>query len=188
MKLIQKDIKTGSNSKEPAEWQTAYYDYLYNFASYKVDDKELIKDLIQDTFLAAIQSRKSFQQKSSEITWLTAILKYKIYKNYRGRGKNTLVYISSLNLKDLSVCTTEDDKKLIDLFTDPLDLKDFEREIKAFIGTLPEKWQLVYNLKYFYNESAPVICEKLNLSESNYWVISHRLKTALREWYLTKWN
>jgi RNA polymerase sigma factor (sigma-70 family) len=186
MKLMQSNIKT-TTVKEPSEWQSAYYDFLYEFASYKVADKELIKDLIQDTFLAAIQSRENFRQNSSEITWLTAILKYKIYTSYRGKGKNNVVYIDSLKLKDLNTYTTENDKKLIDFYTDPMDLEKFENGVKAYISTLPKKWQMVYKLKYLFDASTPVICEKLALSESNYWVISHRLRSALRNWYLTNW-
>jgi RNA polymerase sigma factor (sigma-70 family) len=173
--------------KEPAEWQTAYYDSLYDFASYKVDDKELIKDLIQDTFLAAIQSRENFRQNSSEITWLIAILKYKIYSSYRVRGKNNVVYIDSFKLKDLNNYTTEDDKKLIDIYTDPMDIEKFEKGINDYVGTLPKKWQMLYQLKYLSDASTTVIRKKLELSESNYWVISHRLRNALRSWYLTNW-
>jgi DNA-directed RNA polymerase specialized sigma subunit len=66
--------------------------------------------------------------------------------------------------------------------------KELDSSMKFFLSTLPEKWQQLYDLKYVYEEKSPEICEKLSISESNYWVMTHRLKISLQEWYLKHWN
>jgi len=52
-----------------------YTDDLLSWASYKVSDSELAKDLVQDTFLAAAEKISSFKGESSPKTWLFSILK-----------------------------------------------------------------------------------------------------------------
>jgi len=188
MNLTQKEMDSAPVLRGPAQWQSAYYNYLYNYAQYKVGDAELVKDLIQDTFLDAMEGLGNFKEKSKEITWLTAILKYKIYKNYKSRLRKPIIYLSIDCLSALNVLTTEDDQDLVDRFTDPLDSKKFGMAIEDFINTLPEKWRKVYLLKYRLNKSTNEILHVLNLTESNYWVINHRLKNSLKDWYLTEWN
>ena len=64
--------------KDWKPWTTENYNYLYHCALNKLDDTALIQDLIQDTFLVALENYDRFEQRSSELTWLTAILKHKI--------------------------------------------------------------------------------------------------------------
>jgi len=67
----------------PHNWVSAHADYLYSFAITRLNDEEQAKDLVQETFLAALQKVNNFEGKSSERTWLTAILKNKIIDVYR---------------------------------------------------------------------------------------------------------
>ena len=64
-------------------WVDKYSDFLFRFASLRVNDTKKVEDLVQETFLSALKSYKSFNQKSSEQTWLTSILKHKIIDHYR---------------------------------------------------------------------------------------------------------
>ena len=59
-------------------WITEYADYLFHFAHQRVDDVDLANDLVQDTFLSALESRDSFEGRSSELTW---ILKWSLRKH-----------------------------------------------------------------------------------------------------------
>ena len=43
-----------------------------------IDKKEIAEDLVQDTFVSALNSLKGFKGNSSEKTWMTTILKNKI--------------------------------------------------------------------------------------------------------------
>jgi DNA-directed RNA polymerase specialized sigma24 family protein len=43
------------NCKESKQPTTADYDYLYHYALKKLNDPALIEDLIQDTFLVALE-------------------------------------------------------------------------------------------------------------------------------------
>ena len=55
-----------------------YSDMLYQWAVYRVSDEKLAEDLVQDTFLAAIEGLEKFKGTSAIKTWLFGILNNKI--------------------------------------------------------------------------------------------------------------
>ena len=67
----------------PENWIDKYSDYLFNYTIVRVNDREVTNDLISETFLAALRSRKNFKGESTERTWLVSILKRKIIDDYR---------------------------------------------------------------------------------------------------------
>ena len=67
----------------PLEWLENHGDVLYRMALVRVGKPDLAEDLVQETLLAAWQARDSFAGKSSESTWLVAILKRKIIDHFR---------------------------------------------------------------------------------------------------------
>src|ERR1700712_5879991 len=70
----------------PHRWVELHADYMYKYAIARINDEELAKDLVQETFLGALERVGKFEGKSSERTWLTAILKNKIVDVYRKRS------------------------------------------------------------------------------------------------------
>ena len=68
---------------DPNQWIDLYSDYLFNFTISRVNDRDLAKDLVQDTFFAGLKSMKNFKGQASERTWLVSILKRKIIDYYR---------------------------------------------------------------------------------------------------------
>ena len=75
-----------SNLLNPRQWVAAHADYLYAYAITRINDEEQAKDLVQETFLAALEKVNNFEGKSSERTWLTAILRNKIIDVYRKKS------------------------------------------------------------------------------------------------------
>ncbi|WP_435413719.1 RNA polymerase sigma factor, partial [Psychroserpens mesophilus] len=67
----------------PNQWINLYSDYLFNYTITRVNDSEIAKDLVQDTFVAGLKSMKNFKGEASERTWLISILKRKIIDHYR---------------------------------------------------------------------------------------------------------
>ena len=67
----------------PNKWIDKYADYLFNYAVVRVNNSDLAKDLVQETFFAGLKSAKNFKGKASERTWLISILKRKVIDHYR---------------------------------------------------------------------------------------------------------
>jgi RNA polymerase sigma factor (sigma-70 family) len=64
-------------------WVYQYGDALFSWAISKTKNKELSEDLVQDTFIAALKSFESFENRSQPKTWLISILNNKIIDYYR---------------------------------------------------------------------------------------------------------
>ena len=69
------DSQTFTPAADGAAWLVEHGDALYRFARFRVGDRELAEDLVQDAFLAALESRDQFQGRASVRTWLMAILR-----------------------------------------------------------------------------------------------------------------
>ena len=72
----------------PKTWISLYADYLLNYAYFRVRNRELAEDLMQDTFISALKSQHTYNGTASEKTWLTAILKNKIIDYYLSINQN----------------------------------------------------------------------------------------------------
>ena len=181
----------------PHQWVSSHADYLYSFASVRLNDDEMAKDLVQETFLAALQKAGGFEGKSSERTWLTAILKNKIIDIYRKKS-------SGLKTAGVKEAETEQD----DFFEpndghwktehgprefgiedpDRLVNKEFDHVLKMCMQKMPVLWKAVFTMKHIDEEATDIICTELKLTASNFWVIIHRAKLSLRACLQKNWN
>lgn len=63
---------------------------LHAYAVRAVRDRELARDLVQDTLLAIVAGRDSFAGRSSLRTWAIGILTHKIMDSYRRRSSRAI--------------------------------------------------------------------------------------------------
>ena len=67
----------------PAQWPDRYGDELYRFALSRVSDDNAAEELVQDTFLSALDGLVAFRGEASKRTWVFVILRRKIIDHYR---------------------------------------------------------------------------------------------------------
>jgi len=174
-----------------SDWVDKYTSDLFSWASYKVSDTELAKDLVQDTFLAAAEKIDNFKGDSSPKTWLHSILNYKIIDYYRKKSRQP----ASLDNKTFSTFFNDDgewktEKKPKDWSEDDshlLDDHDFKEALQNCIEALPDKWNTCVKLKYLMNKKGDEICQELDITPTNFWQIMHRAKLNLRDCIETNW-
>lgn len=181
---------------EPDKWVNAYADYLYNYAATRISDDEQARDLVQETFLAGLNSMRNFAGKSSERTWLTAIMKNKIIDIYRKRssGLKTQELVNAEG--EVTDFFNEEDGHWrseyspqhfgIDSY-DPLADKEFNYILKNCMDKLPSLWLSVFTMKHLDDEPTDTVCAALKISTANYWVIIHRAKLNLRACLQKNW-
>ncbi len=75
---------------EPSTWVDAHGDRLFRYALSRIRDPRAAEDLIQETFLAAFKSRGKFKGESSELTWMTGILRNKIFEHLRRQSRGNV--------------------------------------------------------------------------------------------------
>ncbi|RYG31258.1 MAG: sigma-70 family RNA polymerase sigma factor [Chitinophagaceae bacterium] len=188
---------TNNHTIDPQHWVNRYADYLYSYAAFRIKDPDLARDLVQETFLAALERREKFEGRSSEKTWLTAILKNKVVDIYRSK--------SSGLCKD-SVAASVDaaaegffnpyDGHWNDQHSpaefgiesqDAVENKEFVKILEACMNRLPALWLSVFSMKHIDEETTNQICKELKISASNFWVIIHRTKVNLRSCLQKHW-
>ncbi len=159
-------------------------DYLLSFALSKLTDRELAKDLVQDTFVSALSNSDTFKGESSLRTWLTSILNRKIIDYWRKAETRYSDPFSHFFRSDKKVGDWIDDRRPMGR------IADFEQELMRneehnalldCIEQLPEKWKRILQSKYFLEKKADEISTEFAVTSSNMWVIIHRSKLVLRE-------
>jgi RNA polymerase sigma-70 factor (TIGR02943 family) len=181
----------------PDRWVDNYADYLYSYAITRINDEDLAKDLVQETFLAALERLGKFEGRSTERTWLTAILKYKVIDVYRKKS-------SGLNKKSIIESERPDQDEFFEAEDghwktqhqpqafgieqyDPLSQKEFNHILQKCLQKLPELWLSVFTMKHMDDAATEFICSELKVSSANFWVIIHRTKVNLRSCLQKNW-
>ncbi len=196
LNIEMENIQTEISQADPHQWVMKYADYLYGYALARVNDNELAKDLVQETFLAALEKVETFEGKSTEKTWLTSILRNKIIDIYR-RKSSALSNLHNHNGSEIehSFFRQEDGHWNIEARPsefgiseqDSIDNKEFHHILQRCLEKLPPLWYAVFTMKFMDDQRGVEICSELKVSSSNYWVILHRTKVNLRDCLQKNW-
>ena len=176
----------------PNNWIDLYSDYLFNYTITRVNDKVVAEDLVQDTFFAGLKSMKNFKGEASERTWLISILKRKIIDHYRktnskkGKAEIRITYNDN---------TESEGDWLEENVSDPFDKTAEDTMVNDELGDaifnclskLPKKQADVFRMKTIEGLETEAICNELNITASNLWVIIHRARTAMADCLKENW-
>ena len=174
------------------KWIDNYADYLFNYAVSRVNDSDIAKDLVQDTFFAGLKSAKNFQGKSTERTWLVSILKRKVIDYYRKINSKKGQAEVRMNFYDNGENEGNWIEERVPQSWDNKSEKNIENEelrvqIDSCIDNLPEKYAMVFRMKTIQGFETEEICKELEITASNLWVIIHRARTQLRKCMEDNW-
>ncbi len=180
---------TPSAHPDPERWVDEHGDCLFRFALTRVRNEAIAEDLVQDTLLAAVRTQERFGGRSSERSWLVAILKHKICDHFRKLGRET-------TFSDLEFFSDEHSDRFDgDNYwihaRGPSDWKsegeeamkraEFWQALHACLGRLPQRIAQVFMMREMDGVPSKEVCELMNISESNLWVMLHRARMALRQ-------
>lgn len=190
------DIGTGDASA----WPDEHGDALYRYARLRVGRRELAEDLVQETFLAALQSRGRFRGGATVRTWLISILRRKIVDHYR-RAPAPAPTSGPGRHEDDGALDPEargQADPVIGRFFDeaghwrkaPVSWKAPDRELEArefrdvldgCLGRLPGPLASAFILRELEELESAELCEVLGLSAGNLRIRLHRARLLLRE-------
>lgn len=187
-----------SRLSDPEQWVERYGDFLFKSAMLRLRDPAKAEDAVQDTFLAALKSGRSFAGRSTERTWLVGILKNKIADYYRKAGRETPFTDLDFYANEERACFVAEgpragtwlEERGPQVWPNPgegLDNEVFWQAFRDCSGKLPRKVAAVFNLRELDEVSSPEICRRLSISEPNLWVMLHRARMALRRCLEINW-
>jgi RNA polymerase sigma-70 factor (ECF subfamily) len=175
-------------------WVREYGPEMYRYARSKMSGQEVAEDVVQNTFIAALQSFSAFEGKSSPKTWLFSILKHKIMDYHREQYRKPVqvefnqggdfreddLFDESGSWRKESRPSAWDDNHL-------LDDHDFNAVLHDCLKRLPAKWYSAIQMKYLAGVDGDKISSELEVSPANFWQILHRAKLQLRVCLETNW-
>jgi RNA polymerase sigma-70 factor (ECF subfamily) len=173
-------------------WVKEFAGDLYQWAHYKTSTTAEAEDLVQDTFLAALEEMESFRGESTPKTWLFSILNHKIMDYYRKKvtqtGKTNETSTITMFFNEMGEWNAmarphdwqNDDANL-------LDDHQFQAILARCLEALPDKWSTCVKLKYLSDKSGEEICQEIGINTTNYWQIVHRAKLQLRNCVENEW-
>jgi RNA polymerase sigma-70 factor (TIGR02943 family) len=163
----------------------------------QVRDPLVAEDLVQETFLAAIKARDRFSGRSSERTWLVGILRHKIYDHLRrvcrerpvradpaaGHADKEAWNDSLLWAHEVAAECMEPSRRM--------ELAELRDALETALGKLPTRIAQVFQLYEVEERPNREVCDRLNISENNLWVMLHRARKQLQQeladwWYDVK--
>ncbi|MDM8543888.1 sigma-70 family RNA polymerase sigma factor [Desulfococcaceae bacterium HSG9] len=190
--IAAKNSASGSKP-DPETWVDQYGDYLYRFALMRIKDQAVAEDLVQETFLAALRGRDNFKGRSGVKTWLSSILKHKIVDYLRKKSRETVI-------TDIDMIT-----ETVDGFfhnngswkiqpkkwdTDPSKIyeqREFMDTLFNCLAKLPDRLSKVFMLREMEGHSTKEICNALQISSTNSWVMIYRARVFLRHCLEHSW-
>ena len=185
--------ENSSNAVNPQIWVEKYHDFLFRYALSRLREADLAEEIIQETFLAALHSQKYFRGMASEKTWLVSILRRKIYDHFRkvnrDRQLNAVHFMETIRIDVFESKRGAAVKSSI-WFFDPskaYEQKEFLKIIKDCLSELPGRLAQVFILREIIELSSQEICELMDISICNLYVMTHRARKRMGHNVQLKW-
>lgn len=171
---------------KPENWVDTYGDALYRYAMSRVRNPTVAEDLVQETFLAAIQAQQSYGGRSSELTWLTGILRHKTLDFFRKSSRAKEQPLDQEGTEDVDALFRPDGEWASPPGTWPSPQESLERDkfwstMQGCVAALPEAMRRSFVLREFDGLESNAVAEVLNITTNNLWVVLSRARLRLRE-------
>lgn len=137
-----------------------YFTYkakLLRFVQTRVNTSEDAEEILQDTFVASLESLRDFTGKSALYTFLCSIAKHKVIDFYRKKKIKAIVFSQiPENIRPLVSTLLKPE--------DEFDLMELKLQVKRVLAVIKPIYSQVLRLKYLEGFSVLEIAKKLVLS------------------------
>jgi RNA polymerase sigma-70 factor (ECF subfamily) len=174
-------------------WVDRHGDALYRWALIRLRHPEAAADVVQETFLAALDQRRRFEGRSSERTWLLGILKHKIGDVLRRRSRESPADGATPAARrpeggpfDRLGFWERGPRR----WGDPgsaLESAEFWEVFQGCLAALPEHLAETFLLRELEGRDGPEVCQALSISPESFWKRMHRARLLLRECLERRW-
>jgi len=149
------DLLKVNNERAFAILYNRYWDKLLEVAYVKLKLQVDAEEVLQQLFIQIWDSRHDIFLKYTFRTYISAALKYSIYRKIAERKRQQFVSIE----EEVNVDFADNSTQYM------LDFTQVREEIETLVVQLPEKCQMVYRLSRETEMTTRQISEKMNISE-----------------------
>lgn len=177
---------------DPETWLHEHGDSLYRFALQRTGDPAKSEDLVQDTLIAALQSRDRFSGNAQERTWLIGILKHKVIDHLRIRDREVATdFDAEPDLESEHFNARGRWQGTVPAWHDPdsaLQQDAFFSTLEQCIDALPQRAGEAFRLRELHGLDTDEICAALEIgTANNLFVILSRARMSLRDCLTEHW-
>lgn len=179
---------------DPDKWLDCHGNYLYRYALVRVREAAVAEDLLQETLLAAVGSCHSHAGRSSERTWLVGIMKHKVIDHFRRAARNAQFQLPP---EDDEIEWFEqsgpwrghwrEDQAPMTWPVQALESREFWETFEHCLSQLPPQMSIAFTLREIDGLTSTEICEILDITPNNLWVLLHRSRIKLRHLLEANW-
>ena len=189
-----------ASGSEVARWLKEHGDVVWYFALGRTRSQEAAEEVVQETFLAALQARGTFAGDSSERTWLLGIASHKVADHFRRirRASGVSGAAGALGAADgLSEDAVSEASAFSTMFTEKgmwaqpparwgLDASKAAEEaemlaaLRGCVELLPRSMGEAVWLRDLMALPADEVCKAMGITATNLWSRMHRARAALR--------
>jgi RNA polymerase sigma-70 factor (ECF subfamily) len=164
--------------KAAARLVAEHIDAVYGYArSRLVPRDDLVDDVVQDVFVAALNSLARFQGQSTLRAWLLGIARHKIVDVYRQRLRGALA------LDDLNAAGEEPRSADVPA-DDEIDRARAQAKARRVLERMPERYALMLLWRYWEQRSARDMAAAIGTTEKGVERMLARARTTFRELWM----
>ena len=163
--------------KAAARLVAAHIDAVYAYARHRLTPhSDLVDDVVQDVFVAALKSLAAFERQSSLRTWLLAIARHKIEDIYRQRLRAAV---------GLDPDSSGDEPIADEIPVDErIDSARAHARARRVLESMPERYALMLLWRYWEQRSARDVAAAIGTTEKSVERMLARARTKFRELWL----
>jgi RNA polymerase sigma-70 factor, ECF subfamily len=153
--ILRKDRKAA------AHFVAAHIDAVYAYARHRLTPREdLVEDVVQDVFLAALNGLATFQGQSSLRGWVIGIARHKVEDLYRRllRAPEAIEAIARDDEQQLSEAPALEER---------LDALRTREKARQILARIPERYGLVLLWRYWEQRSVREIASAIGTTEKS---------------------
>jgi RNA polymerase sigma-70 factor (ECF subfamily) len=163
-----------NDRKAAARFVAAHIDAVYAYARHRLTPRaDLVDDVVQDVFLAALNGLAAFQGQSSLRTWLIGIARHKIEDVYRQRLRLPEA------LEDVDVAG--EGLTAVAAFDDEIDTARARAKAQHVLTQMPERYGVILLWRYWEQRSTRDIAAATGTTEKSVERLLARARARFRE-------
>jgi RNA polymerase sigma-70 factor (TIGR02943 family) len=194
MNRSDKSLRFFRQKLDPEHWLENHGNYLYRYALFRLRNPELAEEKVQDTFVGALQTRDGFQGRASERTWLTSILRRKIFDHFKKISRERAYDSTVLEKVSLDSLFERKGRWIAGgnsgWYCEPdrsLRQKEFLDILHRCLLEIPDRLAQVFILREVDGHKGEEICALLGISPNNLGVMIFRARMRLRRLMEREW-
>ncbi|MCA9212672.1 MAG: sigma-70 family RNA polymerase sigma factor [Planctomycetales bacterium] len=194
LNAMNEESHNAPTNVDPARWLEEHGDVLFRYAMQRLRNRDVAEDVVQDTFVAAIRAKDSFQGRASVQTWLVGILRRKIVDYIRRQSveRKAKGIREEAETEAASFFTSKGHwrKSVKSWPTNPqqsLENREMLQILRECCSKLSPPLSQAFQLREVDQLSTEEVCNHLDISPSNLGVRLHRARLLLRECLERNW-